>query len=69
MRSWIVVVVFVVVAAVAVAIAHANGLVALGWAHVFRMPKPEAIGAAIGAAVAVNLALSWRKRRDRRGRH
>lgn len=29
---------------------------------VFHMPKPEAIGAAVGAVVAVQLAMRWRAR-------
>ena len=31
---------------------------------VFHMPKPEAIGAAIGAVGAVQIAMRWRARKD-----
>ena len=34
-------------------------------ASVFRMPKAEAIGAALGAVVSVNVAARIRKRRDK----
>jgi hypothetical protein len=66
MRNWIVAIAAMVgvlfVATVAHAASRSSGWT---WSMVFRVPRAEALGAAVGAAVAVNVGAAWSRRRRR----